>query len=180
MLPGPPSRNNGRSANLRSTGLLAYAAGSGVAIVDSRSMQLVSVLPIHPPSASTANSSTIGSLLLYLFETSTRRCFFKYDACPEIFSCIKRDPFDSAISALQVIGKSKSKDLARVGICWFTGQRLILLEPIYFENRLRYDMLLSDNVLPGTYKNLTRKKLDVKDWQKGRQEDCSRVLKAEK
>ncbi|CAH1449108.1 unnamed protein product [Lactuca virosa] len=187
MLPGPPSRNNGGSADLRSTGLLAYAAGSSVAIVDSRSMQLVSVLPIPPPSASTANSTTssstssylspfvtavrwcptplrldllshdptsshshlllaagdrqgrvclldprvkasaplflqtdpnsklgiqdlcwiqsrpdswiiaaiTGSSLLSLFETSTGRCFFKYDAAPETFSCIKRDPFDS-------------------------------------------------------------------------------------
>lgn len=187
MLPGPPSRNNGGSADLRSTGLLAYAAGSSVAIVDSRSMQLVSVLPIPPPSASNANSSTssstssylspfvtavrwcptplrldllshdptsshshlllaagdrqgrvclldprvkssaplflqtdpnsklgiqdlcwiqarpdswiiaaiTGSSLLSLFESSTGRCFFKYDAAPETFSCIKRDPFDS-------------------------------------------------------------------------------------
>ncbi|KAL4564018.1 hypothetical protein LXL04_028068 [Taraxacum kok-saghyz] len=187
MLPGPPSRNNGGSADLRSTGLLAYAAGSSVAIVDSRSMQLVSVLPIPPPYASSANSTTssstssylspfvtavrwcptplrldllshdptsshshlllaagdrqgrvclldprvkssaplflqtdpnsklgiqdlcwiqarpdswiiaaiTGSSLLSLFETSTGRCFFKYDAAPEIFSSIKRDPFDS-------------------------------------------------------------------------------------
>lgn len=187
MLPGPPSRNNGGSADLRSTGLLAYAAGSSVAIVDSRSMQLVSVLPIPPPSAGTANSTTTsssssllspfvtavrwcptplrldllshdptsshshlllaagdrqgriclldprvkssaplflqtdtnsklgiqdlcwiqarpdswiiaaitGSSLLSLFETSTGRCFFKYDTAPETFSCIKRDPFDS-------------------------------------------------------------------------------------
>ncbi|XP_024959372.1 WD repeat-containing protein 11-like [Cynara cardunculus var. scolymus] len=187
MLPGPPSRNNGGSADLRSTGLLAYAAGSSVAIVDSRSMQLVTVLPIPPPSVGAGNSTTTsssssllspfvtavrwcptplrldllshdptsshshlllaagdrqgriclldprvkssaplflqtdtntklgiqdlcwiqarpdswiiaaitGSSLLSLFETSTGRCFFKYDAAPETFSCIKRDPFDS-------------------------------------------------------------------------------------
>ncbi|KAK1418470.1 hypothetical protein QVD17_27615 [Tagetes erecta] len=186
MLPAPPSRSNGGSADIRSTGLLAYAAGSSVAIVGSRSMQLVSVLPIPPPS-STGNSATsssnssylspfvtavrwcpsslrldllshdpssshshlllaagdrqgriclldprvkssallflqtdpntklgvqdlcwiqarsdswiiaaiTGSSLLSLFETSTGRCFFKYDAAPEIFSCIARDPFDS-------------------------------------------------------------------------------------
>ncbi|KAK9073807.1 hypothetical protein SSX86_006401 [Deinandra increscens subsp. villosa] len=181
MLPGPPSRSNGGSADLRSTGLLAYAAGSSVAIVDSRSMQLVSVLPIPPPSPSATTTSSYlspfvtavrwcptplrldllshdptsshshlllaagdrqgriclldprvkssaplflqtdpntklgiqdlcwiqarsdswivaaiaGSSLLSLFETSTGRCFFKYDASPETFSCIKRDPFDS-------------------------------------------------------------------------------------
>nr|XP_043627885.1 WD repeat-containing protein 11-like isoform X2 [Erigeron canadensis] len=54
MLPGPPSRNNFGSADLLSTtNLLAYAAGSSVAIVDSRSMQLISVHPIpSPPSSS--------------------------------------------------------------------------------------------------------------------------------
>ncbi|KAJ0752006.1 putative transcription factor WD40-like family [Helianthus annuus] len=187
MLPGPPSRSNGGSADLRSTGLLAYAAGSSVAIVDSHSMQLVTVIPIPPPSTgnSTTSSTTsslspfvtavrwcptplrldllshdptssnshlllaagdrqgriclldprvkssvpvflqtdpntklgiqdlcwirsglsgsdswiigsiTGSSLLSLFETSTGRCFFKYDAAPEVFTCIARDPFDS-------------------------------------------------------------------------------------
>ncbi|KAI3724972.1 hypothetical protein L1987_64741 [Smallanthus sonchifolius] len=212
MLPGPPSRSNGGSADLRSTGLLAYAAGSSVAIVDSRSMQLVSVLPIPPPSTSTGNSTSsstssylspfvtavrwcptplrldllshdptsshshlllaagdrqgriclldprvkssaplflqtdpntklgiqdlcwiqsrsdswiiaaiAGSSLLSLFETSTGRCFFKYDAAPEIFSCIKRDPFDSRhicvvglrgfLLAVKVHGDSSESDV---------------------------------------------------------------------
>ncbi|KAL8239747.1 hypothetical protein R6Q59_016314 [Mikania micrantha] len=213
MLPGPPSRSNGGSADLRSTGLLAYAAGSSVAIVDSRSMQLVFVLPIPPPSVGTSNSTNgsstsshlspfvtavrwcptplrldllshdptsshshlllaagdrqgriclldprakssaplflqtdpnaklgiqdlcwiqarsdtwvvaaiSGSSLLSLFETSTGRCFFKYDAAPEIFSCIKRDPFDSRricvvglrgfLLAIKVHGDSSESDV---------------------------------------------------------------------
>ncbi|KAL4574582.1 hypothetical protein LXL04_021416 [Taraxacum kok-saghyz] len=189
MLPGPPSRNNGGSADLISTGLLAYAAGSTVPILDIRSMQLVCVIPIPPPAATsvTTNSSSssssssslspyvtsvrwcptplhldllsndlpsshshlllaagdrqgriclldlrqksspslflqtdhnsklgiqdlcwirtrsdswiiaalMGPSLLSLFNITTGRCFFKYDASPELFSCIRRDPFDS-------------------------------------------------------------------------------------
>ncbi|CAI9298397.1 unnamed protein product [Lactuca saligna] len=185
MLPGPPSRNNGGSADLVSTGLLAYAAGSTVPILDTRSMQLVCVFPIPPPAATSGTSSTssssslspyvtsvrwcptslrldllshdlssshshlllaagdrqgriclldlrqksapslflqtdqnsklgvqdlcwiqarsdswiiaalMGPSLLSLFNIPTGRCFFKYDASPELFSCIKRDPFDS-------------------------------------------------------------------------------------
>lgn len=68
MLPGPPSRNNGGSADLISTGLLAYAAGSTVPIVDIRSMQLVSVFPIPPPASSSSSSS------LSPFVTSVRWC----------------------------------------------------------------------------------------------------------
>ncbi|XAR66876.1 hypothetical protein NMG60_11013245 [Bertholletia excelsa] len=181
MLPGPPSRNNGGSADLSPSGLLAYAAGSSVVVLDSRSMQLVSVFPLPPPSSSPSTcpssaaslspfvtavrwsphplrrdllshdpSSTSHLLLaagdrqgrialidlrlkspllfldsdscksgiqdicwiqsgpdswilatlsgpsfLSLYNTSTGRCFFKYDASPELFSCIRRDPFDS-------------------------------------------------------------------------------------
>ncbi|XP_024968119.1 WD repeat-containing protein 11-like [Cynara cardunculus var. scolymus] len=185
MLPGPPSRNNGGSADIVSTGLLAYAAGSTVPILDTRSMQLVSVFPIPPPAAnpgtiSTSSSTSMspfvtsvrwcpttlrldllshdptsshshlllaagdrqgriclldlrlkscpllflqtdlnsklgiqdlcwiqarsdswivaaltGPSLLSLYNTSTGRCFFRYEAAPELFSCIKRDPFDS-------------------------------------------------------------------------------------
>ncbi|PIN14692.1 hypothetical protein CDL12_12678 [Handroanthus impetiginosus] len=174
MLPGPPSKNNGGSAHLSSAGLLAYAAGSSVAIVDTNSMQLVSTLPLPPPPSSAAspfitavrwsplplphhllenenssphlmlavgdrhgrislldfrskapilffdtsntNSSKLGiqdlcwiqvrsdlwSLaaisglsLLSIYNTATGRCFFKYDASPEYFSCLHRDPFDS-------------------------------------------------------------------------------------
>ncbi|KAL8206256.1 hypothetical protein R6Q57_009807 [Mikania cordata] len=180
MLPGPPSRNNGGSADLVSTGLLAYAAGSTVPIVDTRSMQLISVFPVPPPAATTASASAslfplvtsvrwcpttlrldllshdptsshshlllaagdrqgriclldlrqkspsmflqtdqnlklgiqdlcwiqsrsdswiiaalAGPSRLSLFNIYTGRCFFKYDAAPEILSCIQRDPFDS-------------------------------------------------------------------------------------
>lgn len=36
-----------------------------------------------------------GQSLLCLFNINTGRCFYRYDVAPEIFSCIKRDPFDS-------------------------------------------------------------------------------------
>ncbi|XP_010535861.1 PREDICTED: WD repeat-containing protein 11 [Tarenaya hassleriana] len=48
-LPGPPSRNNFGSADLSPTGLLAFASGSSVSVVDSRSLQLVSTVPLPPP-----------------------------------------------------------------------------------------------------------------------------------
>ncbi|XP_031097706.1 WD repeat-containing protein 11-like [Ipomoea triloba] len=177
MLPGPPSRSNGGSADLSTTGLLAYASGSSIAVVETHSMQLVTAIPLPPPSSSSAalspfitsvrwsphplphfllssdapnqhlilavgdrqgriclldlrsktpllffdtsssNSSSkpgiqdlcwvqtgpdswaiaalSGPSLLSLYNTSTGRCFFKYDASPEYFSCLCRDPFDS-------------------------------------------------------------------------------------
>ncbi|KAL6974162.1 hypothetical protein U1Q18_028345, partial [Sarracenia purpurea var. burkii] len=182
MLPGPPSGNNGGSADLSPSGLLAYAAGSSVAVIDSRSTQLISVIPLPPPPSSSSSSSSSpstslspfvtsvrwspsplrldllshdpsstshlflaagdrqgrialldlrlkspllfldsdssksgiqdlcwiqtrldcwilaaisGPSLLSLYNTATGRCFFKYDATPEFFSCIRRDPFDS-------------------------------------------------------------------------------------
>ncbi|KAL2228867.1 UNVERIFIED_CONTAM: WD repeat-containing protein 11 [Sesamum indicum] len=55
MLPGPPSKNNCGSADLSSAGLLAYAAGSSVAILDTHSMQLVSTLPLPPQASSTVS-----------------------------------------------------------------------------------------------------------------------------
>lgn len=36
-----------------------------------------------------------GPSIVSLFNTCTGRCFFKYDAAPEYFSCICRDPYDS-------------------------------------------------------------------------------------
>ncbi|KAE9602295.1 putative transcription factor WD40-like family [Lupinus albus] len=36
-----------------------------------------------------------GSSTLSLYNASTGRCVWKYDASPEFFSCIRRDPFDS-------------------------------------------------------------------------------------
>ncbi|KAK9149619.1 hypothetical protein Scep_008376 [Stephania cephalantha] len=51
MVPGPSSRNNGGSSDCSCSGLLAYGAGSSVAVVDTRSMQLVSVLPLPSPAS---------------------------------------------------------------------------------------------------------------------------------
>ncbi|KAK4430806.1 WD repeat-containing protein 11 [Sesamum alatum] len=58
MLPGPPSKNNCGSADLSSAGLLAYAAGSSVAILDTHSMQLVSTIPLPPQGSSTVSPSS--------------------------------------------------------------------------------------------------------------------------
>ncbi|XVE54449.1 hypothetical protein DITRI_Ditri03aG0082400 [Diplodiscus trichospermus] len=184
MLPGPPSRNNFGSADLSPSGLLAFASGASVSVIDSRSLQLVTTIPLAPPSStpsasSPSNSSTSlspfvtsvrwtplplcrdllstepssshiilaagdrhgrislldfrlrslilsidppdpssksgiqdlcwvharqgffllaslsGPSLLSLYNTSSSRCIFKYDASPEYLSCIRRDPFDS-------------------------------------------------------------------------------------
>ncbi|KAG4136949.1 hypothetical protein ERO13_D07G040800v2 [Gossypium hirsutum] len=171
-LPGPPSRNNFGSADLNPSGLLAFASGSSVSVVDSRSLQLVATIPLPPSSSSlspfvtsvrwtplplgrdllsTEPSSShlilaaadrhgrialldfrLRSLILSidppdpssksgiqdlcwvqarsdsfhlasisgpsyfsLYNTSSSRCIFKYDASPEYLSCIRRDPFDS-------------------------------------------------------------------------------------
>ncbi|CAH9089514.1 unnamed protein product [Cuscuta epithymum] len=53
MLPGPPSRSNGGAADISPTGLLAYAAGSSISIVETHSMQLVTTIPL-PPSSGTS------------------------------------------------------------------------------------------------------------------------------
>lgn len=175
MLPGPPSRSNGGSADLSTTGLLAYAAGSSVSIIETHSMQLVSTIPLPPPPSTNSAQSLSpfvtsvrwspqplphillssdsphhlllaigdrqgrislvdfrskspilvfetntssktgiqdlcwvqarpdswilaalsGPSLLSLYNTTSGRCFFKYDASPEYFSCIRRDPFDN-------------------------------------------------------------------------------------
>ncbi|CAN4103717.1 unnamed protein product [Withania somnifera] len=49
MLPGPPSRNNGGSADISPAGLFAYASGSSVTIVETHSMQLVTTIPLPRP-----------------------------------------------------------------------------------------------------------------------------------
>ncbi|XP_041999067.1 WD repeat-containing protein 11-like isoform X2 [Salvia splendens] len=177
ILPGPPSKHSGGSADLSAAGLLAYAAGSSVAILDTHSMQLVSTLPLPPPPSSAASAfitavrwspfslphhlletesssphlqlavgdrhgriclldfrskspafffdtsnpnspklgvqdlcwiqtrldswclaAISGPSLLSIYNATTGRCFFKYDASPEYFSCIRRDPFDSCHS----------------------------------------------------------------------------------
>ena len=46
MLPGPPSRENGGCVQCSEKGLLAYRAGHNIVIIETRSMQLVSVLPM--------------------------------------------------------------------------------------------------------------------------------------
>ncbi|XP_043724935.1 WD repeat-containing protein 11-like isoform X2 [Telopea speciosissima] len=176
-LPGPPSRNNGGCADCSISGLLVYGAGSSVAVVDARSMQLLCVLPMLTPSTSPtaltpfvtsvrwipqplrrdvlthepSNSHLIlavgdcqgrialwdfrlrlvllwmefdppsdrsklgvqdlcwvraradswilaslkGPSLLALWNITTGRCIWKYDASLELLSCIRRDPFDS-------------------------------------------------------------------------------------
>ncbi|KAM7511522.1 hypothetical protein LguiB_010397 [Lonicera macranthoides] len=209
-LPGPPSRNNGGSADLSPSGLLAYASGSSITVIDTHSMQLVLVIPLPPPSShsSTSNLASNSSLspfvtsvrwsphplrrdllshdpstspshlllasgdrqgriaildlrvkapllfletdsnaklgiqdlcwihtrldywilaalagpsLLSLYNVSTGRCFFKYDASPEFFSCIQRDPFDARhfcalglkgfLLSVRVVGDTSENDV---------------------------------------------------------------------
>ncbi|PKI79594.1 hypothetical protein CRG98_000069 [Punica granatum] len=74
MLPGPPSRNNFGSLDLSSSGLLAFASGSSVSVVDSRSLQHISTLPLPPP---------------------PNGCLWRYDSSPEYLSCLRCDSFDS-------------------------------------------------------------------------------------
>ncbi|WOK98642.1 hypothetical protein Cni_G07354 [Canna indica] len=57
VLPGPPSRSNGGSADCSPAGLFAYGAGSCVVVVDPRSMQLVCILPMPPSAAATTHAS---------------------------------------------------------------------------------------------------------------------------
>ncbi|KAL2929681.1 WD repeat-containing protein 11 [Bienertia sinuspersici] len=61
MVPGPAGRNNGGASDMTSSGLLAFASGSSVSLLDSRSMQLLSVLPLPPP-PSTSSFTTSHSL----------------------------------------------------------------------------------------------------------------------
>lgn len=204
MLPGPPSRNNFGSADLSPSGLLAFASGSSVSVVDSSTLQLVTTVPL--PSSSPSSSSTASlspfvtsvrwtplpprrdllatepssshlilaaadrhgriSLLdfrlrsiilsidppdpssktgvqdlcwvqarpdsfllaalsgpshISLYNTSTFRFIFKYDASPEYLSCVRRDPFDSRhlciiglkgfLLSIKVLGESE-EDIA--------------------------------------------------------------------
>ncbi|RWW16759.1 hypothetical protein BHE74_00031402 [Ensete ventricosum] len=57
LLPGPPSRSNGGSADCSPSGLVAYGAGSCVVVADPRSMQLVCVLAMPPSAAASAHAS---------------------------------------------------------------------------------------------------------------------------
>ncbi|XWS70717.1 hypothetical protein CRYUN_Cryun03dG0071500 [Craigia yunnanensis] len=228
MLPGPPSRNNFRSADLSPSGLLAFASGSSVSVVDSRSLQLVTTIPLPPPSSCLSSSSPSNSSFslspfvtsvrwtplplgrdllstepssshlilaaadrhgrislldfrlrsiilsidppdpssksgiqdlcwaqarpdsfllaslrgpsyLSLYNTSSSRCIFKYDASPEYLSCIRRDPFDS-------------RHLCIIGLKGF---------------------LLSIKVLGETEDDIALKELQIRT-------DCTELLKQEK
>ncbi|GAV82489.1 hypothetical protein CFOL_v3_25940 [Cephalotus follicularis] len=57
MLPGPPSRNNLGSADLSSSGQLAFASGSSISILDSRSLQIITTIPLPPPTTTTTTTS---------------------------------------------------------------------------------------------------------------------------
>ncbi|KAL2548663.1 WD repeat-containing protein 11 [Forsythia ovata] len=65
MLPGPPSKNNGGVADISNAGLLDYAAGSSVTIVDVNSIQLVFtlLLPPHPSSAGTTAAASLSPFI---------------------------------------------------------------------------------------------------------------------
>ncbi|XP_022729345.1 WD repeat-containing protein 11-like [Durio zibethinus] len=228
MLPGPPGRNNFGSADLSPSGLLAFASGSSVSVIDSRSFQLVATIPLPPPSVSLSGSSPsisssslspfvtsvrwtplplgrdllstepssshlilaagdrhgrislldfrLRSLILSIdppdpssksgiqdlcwaqarsdsfllaslsgpsnlsiYNTSSSRCIFKYDASPEYLSCIRRDPFDS-------------RHLCIIGLKGF---------------------LLSIKVLGETEDNIALKELQIRT-------DCTELLKLEK
>ncbi|GMI95155.1 hypothetical protein like AT3G33530 [Hibiscus trionum] len=215
-LPGPPTRNNFGSADLNPSGLLAFASGSSVSVVDSRSLQLVATIPLPPPSSSLSPfvtsvrwtplplgrdlfstepssshlilaaadrhgrivlldfrlrslilsidppdpsaksgvqdlcwvqarsdsfhlASLSGPSYLSLYDTSSSRCIFKYDASPEYLSCIRRDPFDS-------------RHLCVVGLKGF---------------------LLSINVLGESEDDISLKELQIPT-------DCTELLKLEK
>ncbi|VFQ77151.1 unnamed protein product [Cuscuta campestris] len=62
MLPGPPSRSNGGAADLSTTGLLAYAAGSSISVVETHSMQLITTIPLFSSAPSPAIASFITAL----------------------------------------------------------------------------------------------------------------------
>ncbi|KAL2468309.1 WD repeat-containing protein 11 [Forsythia ovata] len=65
MLPDPPSKNNGKATDISNAGLLAYAVGSSVTIVDINSMQLVFTLPLpsHPSSAGTTAAASLSPFI---------------------------------------------------------------------------------------------------------------------
>ncbi|KAK3439410.1 hypothetical protein EUGRSUZ_C04259 [Eucalyptus grandis] len=96
--------------DLSPSGLLAFPSGSSVTVVDSRSLQLIAAVPsdsVSPKSGvqdlcwiqskpdSFLLAALSGASLLSLYSPATGRCIWKYDASPEYFSCIRRDPFDS-------------------------------------------------------------------------------------
>ncbi|CAA3001063.1 WD repeat-containing 11 isoform X2 [Olea europaea subsp. europaea] len=65
MLLGPPSKNNGGAADVSAPGLLAYAAGSSITIVDVNSMQLVFTFSLspHPSSVGTTAATSLSPFI---------------------------------------------------------------------------------------------------------------------
>ena len=57
MLVGPAVKENNGSSHCSSHGLLAYGAGSSIVIVDVRSMQIVTVLPMPCPGTTAAQAA---------------------------------------------------------------------------------------------------------------------------
>ncbi|KDO80184.1 uncharacterized protein LOC102615798 isoform X4 [Citrus sinensis] len=74
MLPGPPSRNNFGSADLSPSGLLAFASGSSISILDSRSLQLISTIPIPPPTSAGSVASLSPFVTAVKWIPITLRC----------------------------------------------------------------------------------------------------------
>lgn len=172
MLVGPASKENGGSSDCSSHGLLAYGAGSSIVILDIRSMQLVTILPMPSPGSTAflpapfvtairwipegiqrdltqefskahlrlavgdrqgriaiwnvgsgevttwltleADKGKLGiqdltwvygnpwvliaihgTSMVAIWDTSSARCIWRFDASPEILGCISCDPFDS-------------------------------------------------------------------------------------
>lgn len=62
ILPGPPSRSNLSAADLSHSGLLAFASGSSVSLVDSHSLQLISTVSLPSPVSSPTCTVTVTSV----------------------------------------------------------------------------------------------------------------------
>ncbi|PON63192.1 Guanine nucleotide-binding protein, beta subunit [Parasponia andersonii] len=127
MLPGPPSRSNFGSADLSSSGLIAFAAGSSISVVDSRSMQLVATVPMPPPTSSAASSfsamasnsssSSSSSSSLSPFVTSVR-----WTPLPLRRDLLSTEPSSShlLLAAADRQGRIALLDLRlRVPVLWF-------------------------------------------------------------
>ncbi|KAK4764333.1 hypothetical protein SAY87_013771 [Trapa incisa] len=72
MLPGPPSRNNFGSLDLSPSGLLAFASGASISVIDSRSLQHIGTIPLPPPPPGSSSSSASSSTSLSSFVTAIR------------------------------------------------------------------------------------------------------------
>ncbi|KAL6223872.1 hypothetical protein ACLB2K_002729 [Fragaria x ananassa] len=75
---------------------------------------------------------------LSLFSSSTGRCFWKYDAAPEILSCVRRDPFDSRhfcvvglkgfLLSVTVLGETEDDVVIKELQIWTECNELLKLE----------------------------------------------------